>query len=214
MNLQTETPQAPLPHASGQATRRAARWVPIRTLGEEHRAQMTAHLLALDNADRIRRFGHLASDERITHYAQGIDLERDLVFGVFNRRLRLVAMVHLAFGAAGAVPGGGAEFGVSVLARSRGRGLGSQLFDHAVTHARNRGARTMLIHLARDNAAMLAIVRRAGAAVSFEGGDALAELPMPADTLGSQIHELLGHQAAEIDYRLKLQVLRLNDWLA
>ena len=214
MNLQSPTPQAPPPQSSAQAGRTAARWVPIRTLGEEHRAQMTAHLLALDNADRIRRFGHLASDERIAHYAQGIDLQRDMVFGVFNRRLRLVAMVHLAFGAADAVPGGGVEFGVSVLARSRGRGLGSQLFEHAVTHARNRGAGTMLIHLARDNAAMLAIVRRAGAALRFDGGDALAELPLPADTLGSQIQELLGHQAAELDYRLKLAVLRLDDWLA
>jgi hypothetical protein len=68
----------------------------------------------------------------------------------------------------------------------------------------------MHIHLARDNAAMLGIVRRAGASLSFEGPDAVAELPLPADTLGSQIEELLGHQAAEFDYRFKLQVLRLD----
>ena len=181
-------------------------WAPVRTLSEQHRAQVAEHLLALDDADRILRFGHLASDDRIRHYAEQLDFERDEVFGIFNRRLKLAAMAHLAFGPAG----DSAEFGVSVNARARGRGLGSQLFDHAVVHARNRGAHTMLIHLARDNAAMLGIVRRAGAALRFEGTDALAELPLPADTLGSQIQELLGHQAGEFDYRLKLQVLRLD----
>jgi len=181
-------------------------WTPVRTLGGHHRARVAEHLLALDDADRMLRFGHLASDERIRHYADQLDFDRDEVFGVFSRRLKLVAMAHLAFD-----PGRDtAEFGVSVNARARGRGLGSQLFDHAVMHARNRGAHTMLIHLARDNAAMLGIVRRAGAAVRFEGTDALAELPLPADTLGSQIQELLGHQAGEFDYRVKLQVLRLD----
>jgi ribosomal protein S18 acetylase RimI-like enzyme len=200
-----DTPDAAPPRAAlPPASRR--RWVPIRTLGSHHRARVEAHLLALDDADRQRRFGHLASDERIRHYAQQIDFERDLVFGVFDRRLRLVAMVHLAFDP----DGDAAEFGISVLPRVRGRGIGSQLFEHAVTHARNRGRGTLLIHLARDNAAMLAIVRKAGAALSFDGHEALARLPLPADTLGSQIAELLGHQAAELDYRLKLQVLRLG----
>lgn len=190
------------------------RWVPIRTLGARHRPRVLAHLLALDDADRQLRFGHLASDDRIRSYAAQIDFERDLVFGVFDRRLQLVALVHLAFEAASKVPDGAAEFGVSVLPHMRGRGLGTQLFEHAVTHARNRGCGTLLIHLARDNKAMLAIVRRAGAAVSFEGPEALAQLPLPADTLGSQIAEMLGHQAAELDYRMKLQILRLDKLLA
>jgi ribosomal protein S18 acetylase RimI-like enzyme len=96
-----------------------------------------------------------------------------------------------------------------VLPRLRGRGIGALLFEHAVTLARNRGRRSLLIHLARDNAPMMAIVRKAGAEVAFDGSDALATVPLPADTLGSQIQELLGHQAAEFDYRMKLQSLRL-----
>jgi ribosomal protein S18 acetylase RimI-like enzyme len=200
----------PLNHSHTETLLRKAQrllqWAPVRTLGERHRERVAEHLLALNEADRMLRFGHLASDERIHHYAEQLDFERDEVLGVFNRRLKLVAMAHLAFGPARDT----AEFGVSVNARVRGRGLGAQLFEHAVTHARNRGAHTMLIHLARDNAAMLGIVRRAGAALRFEGTDALAELPLPANTLGSQIQELMGHQAGEFDYRLKLQVLRLD----
>ena len=201
---------AAVPHVMAGPGRARPRWAPVRTLGARHRERVLAHLLALDDEDRQRRFGHLASDERIRHYALQIDFERDQVFGVFDRRLRLVAMVHLAYEAAAAVDGGAVEFGISVLPQARGRGLGSLLFEHAATHARNRGRSTMLIHLARDNAAMLAIVRRSGATISFDGHEALARLALPADTLGSQIAELLGHQAAEFDYRIKLQVLRLD----
>jgi ribosomal protein S18 acetylase RimI-like enzyme len=194
---------------TARLVRHAARrlqWAPVRTLGERHRQRVGEHLLALDDADRQLRFGHLASDERIASYVAQLDFDRDELFGVFDRQLALVALAHLAFDAARAT----SEFGVSVSPRVRGRGLGSQLFEHAVTHARNRGVHTMLIHLARDNDAMMNIVRKAGAAVNFEGGDGLAELALPADTLGSQIQELLAHQAGEFDYRMKLQVLRLD----
>ena len=184
-------------------------WVPVRTLGPRHRARVTTHLLALGDTDRMRRFGYLASDERIRHYTEQMNFERDEVFGTFDRSLTLVALGHLALD----VGGGTGEFGVSVQPRARGRRLGSQLFAHAVTRARNRQVHTLYIHLARDNAAMLAIVQRAGAAVSFEGGDAMAQLALSADTLGSQLHALLGHQAAEFDYRLKMQALRVDTLL-
>ncbi len=206
MSLHTPAPStAQTPGWAAQASQ-LRNWVPVRTLGAGHRADVAAHLLALDDTDRMRRFGYLASDERIRHYAEQMNFERDEVFGTFDRSLTLVALGHLALDA----HGGSGEFGVSVHPRARGRRLGSQLFAHAVTHARNRQVHTLYIHLARDNAAMLAIVQRAGAALSFEGSDAVAELALPADTLGSQLHELLDHQAAEFDYRLKMQALRVD----
>lgn len=167
-------------------------------------------MLALNEPDRLLRFGQIATDEQIQHYVEHIDFDRDLVFGVFNRRLQLVAMAHLAFESSTdqAVPA--AEFGVSVLERARGRGYGAQLFDHAVTHARNRGARNLLIYIARDNTAMLSIVRRAGARMRFDGAEVTAELPLPADTLASQLEELVGQRAAEFDYSIKMHVLRLD----
>ena len=42
--------------------------------------------------------------------------------------------------------------------------------------------------------------------MQFDGSEAVARLLLPPDTLGSQIEELVGHQAAEIDYRIKMQV--------
>ena len=178
-------------------------WVPIRSLGSRHRQRLLDHLLLLDANDRLLRFGYAASDERIAAYVQEIDFDHDQVFGVFDRRLRMIAQAHLAFDPVGAVPSGAAEFGVSVLPKARGQAMGTLLFNHAVLIARNRGVRQLRIHLLRQNRAMLAIVKHAGAAIDFDGGDATARVTLPPDTLGSQIGELIGHRAAEFDYRLK-----------
>jgi GNAT superfamily N-acetyltransferase len=188
----------------GTQVHAARSWVPIRALGARHRERVRQHLLALGDSDRARRFGHLASDERIRHYVEQMDFDADALFGVFDRRLRLVALAHLAF----QLHDSAAEFGITVLPAMRGRGVGALLFGHAVTLARNRGVHQLVIHLARDNAPMLAIVRRAGAQLAFEGSDAIATLPLASETLGSQMQEMLGHQAAELDYRLKWQALR------
>jgi len=202
--LQTAPPEPP--------TRRwrLSAWLPVRQLQARHRERVLTHLLALDPLDRHRRFGQVATDEQIAAYVAQIDFERDEVLGVFDARLRLLAMAHLAHGD---TPGS-AEFGVSVLARGRGRGLGSRLFELAMLHARNRGAHTLVIHLARDNAPMLAIVRRSGATVRYEGGsDAVALLTLPQGNLGSQLGALAESRAADLDYRVKATALRWRRWL-
>jgi GNAT superfamily N-acetyltransferase len=203
MTEQTDTLEAALPAGPSAA---GINWVPIRMLGPRHRGRALAHLLALDEADRVLRFGHPASDEQLAQYVKNMDFGRDELYGVFDRRVRLVALAHLAFDGDGLA----AEFGVSVLPRARGRGLGTRLFEHAVMHARNRGVGLMTIYIARENVAMLGIMRRAGADIRFDGSQAEARLALPEDTLGTQIGALLEHRAAEIDYQLKLHVLRLD----
>jgi GNAT superfamily N-acetyltransferase len=184
-------------------------WIPIRSLAPRHRPRVLAHLLELAEMDRYLRFGHPASDGQIGRYVDLIDFERDEVFGIFNRRLQLVAMAHLAYLGDGAVPHA-AEFGVSVLQRYRGRGFGARLFDHAMLHARNRQVDTLIVHALTENAPMLRIARNAGALVVRDGGEAEAKLKLPPDTLGTQVEELLGRQAAEFDYGLKRQARRLD----
>ena len=205
MNTQTEILESALPNNAPPASK-PWRWLPVRTLAVHHRARVLEHLLALSEQDRHLRFGHVASDEQISRYVEHLDFGRDEVFGVFDDKLVLVAMAHLAFEGEGAL----AEFGVSVHPQMRGRGVGGRLFHHAVTHARNRGANAMAIHIARENTPMLSIVRRAGAHINFDGPDAVAQLGLPADTLGTQLEEMVERQAADLDYRIKLQVLRLD----
>jgi ribosomal protein S18 acetylase RimI-like enzyme len=206
MTQQTESLEAALPHGASVPAGAPRRWLPMRTLNGTHSDEVCTHLLSLDANDRVLRFAHAASDEQIRHYAGQIDYANDEVFGVFDRRLELVAMAHLAF----APDGLAAEFGVSVLARVRGRGFGARLFEHAVMHARNRGVSTMVIYVARNNAPMLAILQRAGATLSFDGAEATGRLPLVADTLSTQVGALLERHAAEFDYQLKLHVQRLD----
>ena len=181
----------------------AFRWVPIRSLSERHRPRVLTHLLGLEPHDRYLRFGYAANDAQIGRYVDLLDFRKDEVFGIFNRRLELIAMAHLAYlpDTPGERPM--AEFGVSVSTQARGRGYGARLFDHAVLHARNRHIETLIIHALSENTAMLRIARNAGATLVREGGESEARLKLPSETVGSHFEELLEEQAAELNYGLK-----------
>jgi ribosomal protein S18 acetylase RimI-like enzyme len=189
----------------GAAVGRFAPWIPIRSLSTRHRDRILAHLLALSEGDRYLRFGYAAGDEQIARYVAGLDFERDEVFGVYNRKLDLIALAHLAYPAADSPVPGAAEFGGSVAAQARGRGYGARLFEHAMLHARNRGLDTLFIHALSENTAMLRIARKAGARVERAGSETDAFLKLPHDTLASKVEQWVGDGAAELDYRLKQQ---------
>jgi len=180
-------------------------WVPIRSLGPRHRERIVAHLVALDERSRYLRFGYAANDTQIARYVDTLEFEHDEVFGIFNRRLDLIAMAHLAYRAADATRGreAAAEFGVSVLPQARRRGFGRRLFEHAVLHGRNRGVVSIFIHALSENTAMLKIARDAGASVERDGPECEAWLKLPPDSFASHLDQFLGDNAAEIDYRLK-----------
>lgn len=190
-------------------------WVPIRSLTPRHRDRILAHLLALDEHDRYLRFGYPAADGQIARYVETLDFDRDEVFGIFNRRLELIAAAHLAY-----TPTpqrrdqpASAEFGVSVLPKARGRHFGARLFDHAILHARNRGVEMLFIHALSENRAMLRIARNAGAQVVREGSESEAWLKLPPETIASRFDEVVGLHAAEIDYQFKVNASRVNSFL-
>ncbi len=83
--------------SSGEAHAPTPVMVPIRALGPSYRERITQHLLQLEPPDRYLRFGYAASDEQIRRYAEQLDFERDEIFGIYNRRMELIAMAHLAF---------------------------------------------------------------------------------------------------------------------
>lgn len=207
------------PNADSSHPRHAEGWVPIRDLHARHRHRILAHLLNLDERDRFLRFGHNATTEQIQQYVASIDFKRDEVFGVFDNKLHLVAVAHLA-----AMPGKGPagdgssrgramEFGVSVQASGRGRGLGTRLFLHAIMHARNQCASHLMIHALSDNGPMLQIAAKAGAVIERDGPDAEAWLKLPPDTVGTHIDSSLQSLAAETLYRIRYNAMHASDWL-
>ena len=205
--------------AQGGAPRLAAAYVapsvvvPIRSIGPGHTERITAHLLALEPRDRYLRFGYAANDEQIRRYVAGLNFERDEIFGIYNRKLELIAMAHLAFSIDPELQSC-AEFGVSVLAHARGKGYGARLFDRAAMHSRNEGVRMMFIHALSENTAMLNIARKAGAMVERDGSETEAYLKLQPADLDSRMSELLDEQIAQTDYRLKVQAKKFWDFLA
>jgi len=187
--------------------------IPIRSLGPAHRERIAAHLLALDAHDRYLRFGYSAGDDQVRRYVASLDFERDEIFGIYNRKLELIAMAHLAFAAAPQASRQ-AEFGVSVAAKARGRGYGARLFERAVIHARNEGVDLLFIQALSENTAMLKIARNAGAVLERSGGETEALLRLPPATLDSRLGELLDEQVALTDYRLKVQAKSFWDFMA
>lgn len=187
--------------------------VPIRSMGPSHGGRIANHLLALSPQDRYLRFGYAANDEQIRRYAEGLNFERDDIFGIYNRKLELIAMAHLAFSTNPELKSC-AEFGVSVLAQARGRRYGSRLFDRAVMHARNNGVDMMFIHALSENTVMLNIARKAGATIERDGSESEAYLKLPPADLDSRMTEMALEQIAQTDYRLKVQAKQFWDLLA
>ena len=198
---------------SPTATRHSPIIVPIRSLGPGHRDRIAAHLRALDADDRYLRFGYIATDEQIERYVTGLQFERDEIFGIYNRKLELIAVAHLAFSDS-QEHRACAEFGVSVLKKVRGRGYGSRLFERAAIHARNDGVELLFIHALTENTPMIRIARNAGAILERSGSETDAHLRLPPATLDSRMSEIVEEQLAQTDYRLKVQASSFRGFLA
>lgn len=91
--------------------------VMVRELAANDRDALLAHFLALDDEDRLLRFGQIVPNHVIENYVRTMDFTRDTVFGVFDHQLELIGVGHLAY-----LPAQNdkrtAEFGVSVLERA------------------------------------------------------------------------------------------------
>ncbi|MGI9218051.1 MAG: GNAT family N-acetyltransferase [Hydrogenophaga sp.] len=210
--LAHDTPASP-PEPVRSDARAGGPVVPIRSIGPAHLERVRAHLLALDPHDRYLRFGYSANDEQIGRYVDGLNFQRDELFGIFNRKLELIAMAHLAF-AVDPQCHSCAEFGVSVSRKARGRGYGSRLFERAVMHARNEGVSQLFIHALSENTAMLRIARKAGAVIERDGSESEAHLRLPPADFDSRVTELINEQLAITNYQLKAQAKHFWDALA
>jgi RimJ/RimL family protein N-acetyltransferase len=191
--------------------------VPIRSLNSRHRRRIAAHIVALPEHDRYLRFGYVATDEQVQKYVDGLDFKRDEIYGIFNRRLQLIAMAHLAL-TTDPKCSSCAEFGVSVSAEARGKGLGTRLFDRAILHARAEHVDMIFIHALSENTAMLKIARKVGAVVENYGGEVEAHLRLPAqdfaDRMETAVKDAIEDGLGEVDFRIKLRALQFWELLA
>ena len=181
----------------------------VRELTAIDRERLLTHFLALDEDDRLLRFGQIVPDHVIENYVRSIDFARDTVFGVFDNQLQLVGVGHLAY-----LPVEGdkrtAEFGVSVLESVRGQGIGSRLFERAAIRSRNTHVTTLYMHCLSRNSTMMHIAKKAGMKIEYAYGEADAYLSLTPADQGSILTEMFQEQAAVFDYAIKRQARRAS----
>lgn len=191
----------------------------VKELHERDRRRVVKHFLGLEASDRLLRFGSMLPDEQVANYANGIDFTRDMVFGVYNRVFKLVAVGHLAFAPRDESRGEVtekervAEFGVSVSRSARGKGVGSKLFERAAIHCRNSDVDTLYMHCLSSNKTMMHIARKAGMEIHRDYGEADAYLKLPPANPASVLQEALDEQFATLDYTLKANKRFALKWL-
>ena len=190
--------------------------VPVRELHAGYRQEILNHLLQLNDEDRRLRFGTQTPDEVIRHYVEGLDFNRDVIFGVFNLDLKLVGMAHLAYLPEHKGEARAAEFGVSVLPEGRSQGLGTALLQRSAVHSRNTNIETLYVHCLANNKAMMHLAQKAGMTVEYAYGDADACLKLPPANPATIVEEAANAQWAGMDYALKENLKRSNQawwWL-
>jgi GNAT superfamily N-acetyltransferase len=194
----------------------------VKELGERDRRRVLRHFLALDDSDRLLRFGTVLPDDSIRAYVGKLDFSRDIVLGVFSRVFQLVGVGHLAFAPKDAEPARSqattkekvAEFGVSVSKSARGQGVGSRLFERAANACRNADVDTLYMQCLSSNKTMMHIAKKAGMQIKREHGEADAYLQLPPPSPGSVMKEALEEQFAMIDYTVKANARAAVKWLS
>ena len=204
----------------GRKGKRSRPAVRVKQLEERDRRRMLKHFMALDDSDRLLRFGTVLPDTQVAAYVNKIDFARDSVYGVYNRVFKLVAVGHLAFApkqqlsSASAVTDKEkvAEFGVSVSRSARGLGIGSRLFERAAIHCRNSDVDTLYMQCLSSNQTMMHIAKKAGMEIQREYGEADAYLRLLPPSPGTVLQEALEEQVATIDYTLKANARAAVKW--
>jgi GNAT superfamily N-acetyltransferase len=155
----------------------------LTTLGSEHRAAMSGHLLALDGPDRCDRFLVAVQEDFVQRYVQNIPFERDILIGVLEGPM-LVGLVHAGLSVGRPVapapneanpwsgpPLPSAELGVSVLSSHRRQGLGRRLLKAAIEAARARGLARVEVLFRSSNQGMTALTRNMGGHIEHWGAE-------------------------------------------
>ncbi len=149
----------------------------LTSLGPEHRAAMSAHMLALDTLGRCDRFLAAVHDDYLLRYVQSIDFQRDLLIGAFEGPV-LVGLVHAGVALEGAEPnefnlsgGPSAEVGISVLASHRRHGLGRLLVRAVLDAAQARGIARVEVLFRSTNQSMAALTRSMGGHIEHRGAE-------------------------------------------
>ncbi len=131
--------------------------LPRRRLTAADRGALARHLLALDPADRRRRFRGPMDDTTIHRQLRALDFGRAIVWGALDQEEVVGAAMAQPIGP------GAVEVAVSVLPATRGQGLGTALVAEACRAARRAGAVHAILEFGIGDPATRRVAQRVGA---------------------------------------------------
>jgi GNAT superfamily N-acetyltransferase len=125
-----------------------------------HFHDIASHFLALTAGDRYLRFGWVMSDVDIVAYVETLLRPVGNVFVVVEPSPDISGVLHLEF------RDSGANFGLSVSAWARRKGIGTLLLERAALLAGARNVRTLFARNLNHNPALRRLALRAGMQVA------------------------------------------------
>ena len=123
--------------------------------GSEVQESIINHLKRLNKEDRYTRFFVSYTDEQIERYVERIDLSHDFIFYNTDENGDVDGVLHAARGDDGEM-----DFGISVDESIRGKGVGANLFQAAMSLVHMLGCRKIYVNCLVMNKAMNAIARK------------------------------------------------------
>jgi len=182
----------------------------IRKLWPTDKAIFCDHLLRLDFDTRRNRFAMAATDDFIERYAATCFDMDSIIHGYFVAgTLRGVGEVRLLDATSKQ-----AEAAFSVEADWQGAGAGTELMQHTLLTARNRGVEKVYMNCLASNRSMQRMAKAAGAELEFEAGEVVGLVLPPHASPTSLVREVVwdseGWATAVFDMQRRFLC---GDWL-
>jgi GNAT superfamily N-acetyltransferase len=171
----------------------------IRELYEYERNEVRAFFLAMNEADRYRRFGRAMADYGILDYVSRLRWEDSVVLGAYDAHARLVGVLELPD-----LGNGACEIAVVVQSGHRGLGLGKALMDRALLKAKVRGCERVVLLCQVDNKPMRRLARSAGLTATVEDGEVEGRLELPDAALSDVTEDVTREAMGNATYAFLL----------
>lgn len=161
--------------------------------------QLEQHLLDLDPASLVCRFGFPATKDSIKNYVQSIP-DDDLLFGIKTSLTsdRVATAVHLA------ISGKTAELGISTLPDFKRKGYAERALRYGVDILRNRGINQIYSICMPDNSPLMALIRKLNiTTITSSPGQREATISIPMAGIDSILAELRNDRLIIIDTAMR-----------
>ena len=157
----------------------------VRKLWKSDAADYANHLLRLDPISRRSRFGGVVAESFVRHHAVSAFDPSSVIYGFFTDGVQRGAAELRPFGV------GQAEAAFSIERPWQSHGIGTELLEHVLLAARNRGIKQLHITCLLENQRMQQLARKFDAEMRRDFDSVIGEVAAPYPTPLSVLREMI-----------------------